>query len=68
MPSGVSLTSLEGASLASVGDPSSIGVMIKMPYGVDILHRTASHPIFPIRLVKTESGLIVRSFEIGLGR
>ena len=26
--------------------PSSDGVTIKMPYGVDVLHQTASHPIF----------------------
>ena len=45
--SGVSLTSWgEGASLALVGHPSSDGVTIKMPYGVDVLHRAASHPIF----------------------
>ena len=36
---GVSLTSWgEGASLALVGHPSSDGVTIKMPYGVDVLH------------------------------
>ena len=32
--------------LALVGNPSSDGVMIKMPYGVDVLHRPALHPIF----------------------
>ena len=43
----VSLTSWgEGASLSLVGHPSSDGVTIKMPYGVDVLHRPASHPIF----------------------
>ena len=41
----------EGASLALVGHPSSDGITIKIPYGVDVLlHRpashTASHPIF----------------------
>ena len=36
----------EGASLALVGHPSSDGVTIKMPYGVDVLHRPASHSIF----------------------
>ena len=42
-----SLTSWrEGASLALVGHPSSDGITIKMPYGVDVLHRPASHPIF----------------------
>ena len=46
-PVGVSLTSSgEGASLPLVGHPSSDGVTIKMPYGVDVLHRPASHPIF----------------------
>ena len=42
-----SLTSWgEGASLALVGHPSSDGVTIKMPYGVDVLHRSVSHSIF----------------------
>ena len=46
--SGVSLTSWgEGASLALVGHPSSDGITIKIPYGVDVLlHQPASHPIF----------------------
>ena len=33
-------------SLALVGLPSSDGVMIKMPYGVHVLHQPALHPIF----------------------
>ena len=42
-----SLTSWgEGACLALVGDPSSDGLTIKMPYGVDVLHQPASHSIF----------------------
>ena len=36
----------EGASSALVGHPSTDGVTIKMPYGVDVLHRPALHPIF----------------------
>ena len=36
----------EGASLALVGHPFSDGITIKMPYGVDVLHQPASHPIF----------------------
>ena len=36
----------EGVSVALVGHPSSDDVTIKMPYGVDVLHRPASHPIF----------------------
>ena len=56
------------AGPALVGYPSSDGVMIKMPYGVDVLHRPALHPIFSFGLVKSESGFIVRSFETGLGR
>ena len=44
MSRGGSLTSWgEGASLALVGHPSSDVVAIKMPYGVDILHQSASH-------------------------
>ena len=47
MSSGAILTSWgEGASLALVGHPSSDGIMIKMPYGVDVLHQPALHPIF----------------------
>ena len=45
--SGTTLTSWqEGASLALVGNPSSDCVTIKMPYGVDVLHQPALHPIF----------------------
>ena len=51
-----------------VGHPSSDGVAIKMPYGVDVLHEPALHPSFPIGLVKTESSFIVRSVETGLRR
>ena len=37
MSSGVSLTSWgEGVSLALVGHPSRDGIMIKIPYGVDV--------------------------------
>ena len=36
----------ESASLTLVGHPSSDGLTIKMPYGVDVLNRPASHPIF----------------------
>ena len=36
----------EGASLVLVCHPSSDGITIKMPYGVDVLHRPALHPIF----------------------
>ena len=46
-----SLTSQgEGISLALVGHPSSDGFTIKMPYGVKLLHRPASHPIFSYRV------------------
>ena len=69
MPSEASLTSWgEGTILALIGHPSSDGVTIKLPYGVDVLHRPALHPSLPIGLVKTESGFIVRSVETGLGR
>ena len=36
----------EDSSLALVGHPSSDGVTIKLPYGVDALHQPASHPIY----------------------
>ena len=47
---GVQRTSLtllgEGASLALIGPPSSDGVLIKIPHGVDVLlYRPAPHPI-----------------------
>ena len=68
MSNGASLTSCkEGASLVLIGHPSSDGVT-KMPYGVDVLHQPASHPSFPIRLVKTESSFIIRSVETDLRR
>ena len=46
--SGVSLTSWrEGASSALVGHPSSDGITIKIPYGLDVLlHWPALHSIF----------------------
>ena len=58
----------EVASLALVGYLSCDGLKIKMPYGVDVLHWPASHPIFSYWVVKTESCYIVRSAETGLGR
>ena len=37
----------QGASLAMVGHPSSDGVTIKIPYGINVsLHQPASYPIF----------------------
>ena len=39
-------TSWGGASLALVGDHSSDGVTIKMPYGADVLHPPALYSIF----------------------
>ena len=58
----------EGASLALVVHASSDGVTIKMPYGVDVFINQLRTPSFPIELVKTESGFIVRSVETVLGR
>ena len=69
MCSGASLISSgEGAFSALVDRPSSDGVSIKMPYGVNVLPDLLRTPSFPIRLVKTESAFIVGSFETGLGR
>ena len=51
MSSGANLTPWgEGVSLALVGHPSSDGVTINMPYGVDVLHRPALYPIFSLLL------------------
>ena len=45
--SGASLISWrEGVFLTLVGHPSSDDVTIKMPYGVNVLHPPALHPIF----------------------
>ena len=50
--SGVSLASWgEGASLALVGHPTSDGITIKIPYGVDVYVDQLRTPSFPIRLV-----------------
>ena len=69
MSSRASLTSWgKGASLVIVGHPSSDAVAIKMPFGVDVLIDQLRIPTFPIGLVKTESGFIVRSVETGSGR
>ena len=47
LSSGASLiSSREGASLALVDDPSIDGVTMKMPFGEDVLHWPALHPIF----------------------
>ena len=47
MSSLVSLTSWEKVSLALVGHPSSDGITVKIPYGVDVLlDLPASHSIF----------------------
>ena len=56
-----SLTSWgEGASLALVGHPSSDGLMIKMPYGVDVLYLPASHPhLFLLPWLKLNVALLL---------
>lgn len=67
LSSGVSLTLRgEGSYLALVSHPSSDDVTIKMPYEVDVLNQSALHPIFPIGVVKTESGFILRAVQTGL--
>ena len=53
---------------STVSHPSSDCVTIKMPYGVDVLHRQLCTLSFLIGWVKTESGFIAWSVEIGLGR
>ena len=69
MSSRASLTSWgERTSLALVGHPSSDGITIKMRYGVDVFIDQLRTPSFPIGLVKTASGFIVRSVETGSGR
>ena len=62
-----SLTSWEVASLALIGNPSSSGVTIKMPYAQMFYTDQLCTPSFPIGLVKIESGF-VRSVETGSGR
>ena len=48
--------------------PLQLCFIIKMSYGVDVLHEQLHTPSFPIGLVKTEPASIVRSVETGLGR
>ena len=66
--SGDSFTSLgEGASLALIGQPSSDGATIKIPYGIDVLsHQPGLHLIFSYWSFIVN--YIVRSVETGLGR
>ena len=67
--SGASFTSWgKGASLALVGEFSTDGVTLKMPFGVDVFIDQLRTPSFPIGLVKTEYDFIVRSVKTGLGR
>ena len=53
-----------GASLALVGHPSSGSVMIKVSYGVTVLHQPALHPIFSYWGL----GFVLRLVETSLGR
>ena len=69
VPSKVSLAWRgEGTPLALFGHPSSGGVTIEIPYGVNVLlHQPASHPSFLLGSLKL-SGFIVRSVEADVGR
>ena len=58
----------EGASSALADHLSSEGVAINTHYGVDVYIDQLRIPSFPIALVKTESGFIVRSVETDLVR
>ena len=40
----------------------------KFPFGVDVHIDQLGTPYFPVGLVKTKSGFIVKSVETGLGR
>ena len=63
----VSLNSCgESGSLALAGNPSSDGIMIKIPYGVNILNQPHT-PSFSIGLVVNKSDFIARSVETGFG-
>ena len=56
----------EGAFSALIGHPYSDGVIIKMPYEVDVLlHRPALRPIFSFWIGYNLMWLIVRSVEAG---
>ena len=62
-----SLTSCgESASLALVGDPSSDGVMIKVPYGVDVLHRcfTFAPHLFLLGWLKLNLALLLDQLRL----
>ena len=66
MSSGASLTLWgEGVSLVLVSNPSSDGVMIKMPYGVDVLHRPALHPhVFRLGWLKLNLALMLDQLRL----
>ena len=55
----------EGSSLALVRHPYSDGIMIKIPYGVDILLHNHPHaPSFPVGLVKLNLILMLDQFRL----
>ena len=66
MSSGASLTLWEeGTSLALAANPSSDGVMIKMPYGADVLHWPASHPhLFLLGWLKLNLALLLDQLRL----
>ena len=65
MSSGATLTSWgECASLALVGHPSSDGVTIKMPYGVDVLHRPH---LFLLGWLKLNLSLLLDQLRLAKG-
>ena len=66
MSSGASLTTWgKGASSALAGNPSSDGVTIKMPDGVDVLHRPASAPhLFLLGWLKLNVALLLDQLRL----
>ena len=70
MSSGARISSWgEGASIALVGHPSSGGITIKIPRGVDVLlHRPASHPhLFLLGWLKLNLTLLLDQLRLAKG-
>ena len=56
----------KGASLALVGHPSSDGVIIKMSYGIDVLHRSFAPHLFLVGWLKLNLALLLDQLRLAL--
>ena len=56
----------KGASLALVGHPSSDGVIIKMSYGIDVLHRSFAPHLFLVGWLKLNLALLLDQLRLAM--